>query len=67
MSDHHAPEMPPRAVVTLVQGVLAGTEDLYMSDVSSDDLEVALESRLVQSGDPEVAATIREELASRQM
>lgn len=67
MSDHHATEMPARTLVALVQGVLSGTEDLYMSDVSSGDLEVALESPLVQSGDPEVAAAIREELASRQM
>ncbi len=67
MSDHHATAMSPRTVDALAQGVLSGTEGLYMSDVSSGDLEVALESRLVQSGDPEVAAAIREELASRQM
>lgn len=66
MSDHRITETSPRAVVALVQGVLAGNEDLYMSDVSSGDLEAALESPLVQVGDPAVAATIREELAARQ-
>ena len=67
MSDQRVTETSPRAVVALVQGVLAGTEDLYISDFSSGDLEAALESRLVQVSDPEVAATIREELAARQM
>ena len=47
--------------------ILAGTEGLYMSDVSSSDLEAALDSPLASSDDPEVAATIREELASRAM
>jgi len=67
MPDHRVTETSPRATAALVQGVLAGTEGLYMSDVSSGDLEAALESRLVQAGDPEVAAAIREELASREM
>jgi len=67
MSDHRVSESSPRAIVALVRGVVAGTEGLYMSDVSSGDLEAALESRLVQAGDPEVAAAIREELGARQM
>lgn len=67
MTNHSETRMHPHAVVTLVQEILAGTEGLYMSDISSSDLEAALDSSVVRSAAPEVAEAIGEELASRAM
>jgi hypothetical protein len=57
--------LSPHTVVELVQSILSGTEGLYMSDISSGDLERALDTPLVRAGDPEINEAIRVELADR--
>jgi len=59
--------MSPHAVVELVLSILSGTEGLYMSDISSGDLERALDTPLVQAGDPVINEAITVELADRAM